>query len=512
MKGSNDLFQLIKSLSKTERRYFKLYTAKYKSKRKNNYLKLFEAISKQDEYDEEEIKKVFNKTTIVKNLSMEKNYLYGILLDSLTSFHSYASIDSTIKNLLSQVEILHKKILYNQCEKLLLRAKRLAFTYEKYPQLLEILEWEIKMGEADVLKLRPALQKNREEKRSIIKQYANLSEYQYIHYNIFALAKEHDVVRDIKSGNELNKLFDNPLLSNANNALSHEAKLLFHNIHNSYFYAKIDSLNAYKHAKEIVRIIESRPEIIERNPLQYLKTLNNFIIDCINLGKHSDAFSSIKKIRTIKQKSIDIEVRIFVMSYNYELSIYILSGEFEKSIRLINTIEQGLKKYKGKIPSSKELSFFHAICYNYFGIGEYKKALAWSNKILDHEDASSREDIYSFQKIFNLIIHFELGNLDLLEYNGVSAYRYLNKKERLHKFESVVLNSIKKMSKAITSPNNLTTAFKELKELLIPLSKDPLEKNSFDYFDFISWLESKITKRPFADIVKGKVGQAKVTD
>ncbi len=36
------------------------------------------------------------------------------------------------------------------------------------------------------------------------------------------------------------------------------------------------------------------------------------------------------------------------------------------------------------------------------------------------------------------------------------------------------------------------------------LKTDPYEKGAFEYFDFISWLESKIENRPFAEIIKEK--------
>ncbi len=50
MKPSTELFQLIKSLSKSEKRYFKL-TSSLQSGEKN-YMKLFDAIEAQYEYDE----------------------------------------------------------------------------------------------------------------------------------------------------------------------------------------------------------------------------------------------------------------------------------------------------------------------------------------------------------------------------------------------------------------------------------------------------------------------------
>ena len=43
-----------------------------------------------------------------------------------------------------------------------------------------------------------------------------------------------------------------------------------------------------------------------------------------------------------------------------------------------------------------------------------------------------------------------------------------------------------------------------MKAELEEISKDPFEKKALEYFDFISWLESKITGQPFANIVRAK--------
>lgn len=70
MRPSTELFNLIKSLSKSEKRYFKL-TSSLQSGEKN-YMRLFDAIEAQDEYDEAAIKGKFEGETFVKHLPSEK--------------------------------------------------------------------------------------------------------------------------------------------------------------------------------------------------------------------------------------------------------------------------------------------------------------------------------------------------------------------------------------------------------------------------------------------------------
>ena len=56
------LFELIKSLSKSEKRYFKLLSSRHTIGDENNYVKLFDFIDKQTTYDEGVIFKEFKKS------------------------------------------------------------------------------------------------------------------------------------------------------------------------------------------------------------------------------------------------------------------------------------------------------------------------------------------------------------------------------------------------------------------------------------------------------------------
>lgn len=100
-----------------------------------------------------------------------------------------------------------------------------------------------------------------------------------------------------------------------------------------------------------------------------------------------------------------------------------------------------------------------------------------------------------------------MGNEDLMEYIAKSSYRFLYKKNRLHEIEKAILNFMKKKLPGLIKDKDRIEAFKELKTELEAVLKDSVMKKELGYFDFISWLESKIENRPFAEIVKEKVKQ-----
>ena len=99
------LYYLIKSLSKSEKRHFRLYN----KGDSNNYLLLFDAIEKQSHYDGIKIKETFKKKDFIKQLHVTKNYLNNQILKSLKSYHSKISKSAELKELIRDIEILLKK-------------------------------------------------------------------------------------------------------------------------------------------------------------------------------------------------------------------------------------------------------------------------------------------------------------------------------------------------------------------------------------------------------------------
>ena len=109
MQQSSLLFDLIQSLTVSEKRYVKVFTARYKGDK--NYLRLFDAINKQEVYDEAALLKKFRKEKFTRQINYTKNSLYNLILKSLQAYHD-KSIETQLSDYSQQVEILYHKGLY----------------------------------------------------------------------------------------------------------------------------------------------------------------------------------------------------------------------------------------------------------------------------------------------------------------------------------------------------------------------------------------------------------------
>ena len=102
MKPSQELFHLIKSLTKSEKRFFKLSSALQSGEK--NYLKIFDVIDRQTEYDEQKVKDYFKSEIFIKHFPSEKNHLYKLILKSLRSYHADNSVSSQLKQEIKNIE------------------------------------------------------------------------------------------------------------------------------------------------------------------------------------------------------------------------------------------------------------------------------------------------------------------------------------------------------------------------------------------------------------------------
>lgn len=124
MTPSDNLFQLIKSLGKSEKRFFKLYTSLRPGDK--IYQRLFDAIEEQKQYDEVGIKSIFQKETFIKQLTFTKGYLYELILDSMRAYRNEKPIETQLREALSDIKFLFDKGLYLLGDRKLLKAKALA--------------------------------------------------------------------------------------------------------------------------------------------------------------------------------------------------------------------------------------------------------------------------------------------------------------------------------------------------------------------------------------------------
>jgi hypothetical protein len=500
MKPSTELFKLIQSLSKSEKRFFKLSSSLQAGDK--NYLKLFDVIEAQDEYDEEEIKRTFRKETFIRHLPSEKNHLYKLILKSLRSFYSEQSISSILKQELKNVEILHTKALYKECEKFVSRAKQLARHAEKFYYWYELLSWEKKLLEEAYESgvFSRDLDDLMREEEEVINKLRNLAEYQLIYSKINLIFRSGGFTRTNEERQQVEDISNYPLIKGENTALSVKAASMCYYIKGLCAATNRQFNESYSFFNRTRQILDAHPEIKTDSGQRYVLTLSYLIRCHIENHEVQQAKLIIEDLRKLKEvkgfNSIDMSVRIFTASYNLELRLLQTLGAFKESVLLIPEIEEKQRYFAEKISKEQEVLFSYHKAYSYFGVGEYKRAIHYLNMVLNDNETNLRKDIYTFARLFNLVIHIEINTDDYIEYLIKSTNRYLGKHDRAHQVEYCVMKYLKKIVRTQVS-SDIILLYEQLRDELLILLKDPNELVVLEYFNILAWVNSKIYKIPF---------------
>ncbi len=489
MTKKNNLFLLIKSLTKAEKRYFKLHAATGGDHK--NYLRLFDFIDKQKEYDEQAVRRRFKDETFAKQLHVTKNYLNKLILKSLRNFHASMSIDAELKDLLRDIEILFKRELFDQCQYSIAKAEEIARAYEKHYSLIEIYDWKRKLA-----LLRSGAGKSRDEVNEVIaherlslKKLQTVNEYWNLTINQF------DSRFGSAGSNNRKKLLSHPLLKDVKAADTLQARSLYYFILQTQYYFQGNLSKAERCVTDLIELLEAHPERIKENPGSYITALNNKIGVCLQAKKLEAIPELLAKIRAIPQKyglkpQSPLAIKTILQTYNVELEMYRDSGDFEQGIARIEEISSYLKKPNRFIPADYKLMLYYQFAYLYFMKKGYKDSLYWLNELFRAKLGVVRQDIPSYARFLNLIIHFELGNITVLKYAVDACRRFLKKRGKPRSFENVLLRFFSRLSMA--HPESYPALFEQLKSELFSNSDKTEIENALDYLNFREWIEGRL--------------------
>lgn len=513
-KNTDPLFQIIKSLTKAEKRYFKLHVNKQTAGEDTKFLKLFDLIDKQKYYDESKILEK-EKTIKSQQLSNLKAHLYKQILQNLRNINSDEDIDLRIRELIDHSAILYNKCLYDQCVKMLDKAKNLAKKYDKNVLLLEIIEFEKRL-------VTKYIRSNIEVKVSelikasdqINKKINNINTFSNLTIKLYSFYLKIGFLRNHKDFELVNSFLYSTLPVFQEEQLSFDEKMYLYNSFVGYYFFIQDFERGYEYAKKWVSLFDENFDLILPKIEIYIRAINNLLVSQSKLHRYDEFKITVRKLNSIVEipdlkLTENIRLLLFKYSSTHRINRYFMLGEFTEGSKIIPEIAESLENFEHLLDTHYVIIFYYKFACMYFGNSDYKKVIYWLNKIINMKDVDLRSDIHSFARILNLISHYELGNLDLVDYYIRSTYRFLIKKNDLHLFQKIIMKFLRKLS-SITR-DQLIDAFKDLREQLLPLNDKFYDRRPFIYFDIISWLESKIENRDIQEIIREKA-QRKISN
>ena len=504
-----NLFILIKSMSKSEKRQFKLYAGRVGANQHAKFLYLFNLLDRAKTYDEKEILK---KNFVTKQqLSNLKAHLYRQILISLRMTPAIQNERMQIREQLDFATVLYQKGLYKQSLKILDKAKTIANRYEEKYAAFEIVELE-KVIESQYI---TRSMSNRAEalihdasylaaENQLCSDLSNLSLQLYERLIKAGYAKSDEEFR------EVTKFFFERLPKVEYEQLGFRERMWFCKAHVWYGLITQDFLASFKFATRWVELFDEFPRMIPSHPVFYLKA-NNFLLEALALLKYPSRF---KKVLNKMQLVIDsptfpkndnIMALSFLYSYTNRLNLYFLEGRFRKGLVIIPEIIDQIELYKNQIDPHHVMLLYYKVACLYFGADEHQNAIHYLKKIIENKDLKMREDLLCFARVLSLFSHYEAGYDYDLDKHIRDTYKFLLKMDDLHEVQKSMIVFIRRLGDIF--PHELKKHFKALHIELKQYEDDPYERRAFLYLDILSWLESRIENRPIEQIIQRKAAK-----
>ncbi|WP_210513795.1 hypothetical protein [Hymenobacter terricola] len=506
-KSPEPVFQLIKSLTRSEKRHFRLFTNRQGSTEDLKFLQLFDALDTLETYDEAHVLAQVPALKRVQLANLKAN-LYKQVLSSLRVYHAGQNPDIQLHEQLDYARVLYNKGFYQQSLRMLEKVKQAARQVEMPHIVLLALDFE-KLIESQYItrSLKDRAETLTTEAVETVEQLARIHSLSNASLRLYGLYLKAGHARNRADHERITAFFRENLPAVEDRQAGFFEKLYFYQAHVWYHTLDQDFRASYRYAQKWVDLFEQAPHMKDLQAMLYIKGLHNLLATLYNMLYYSRFMEVLRTLEEFaanqtRRSSPNTEILLFQYIYTNKINAYFLEGRFTEGLEIIPELLEQLEHFKSQLDMHRTLVFYYKIASLYFGSGEYAKAIEYLNLIIQHKDLSLREDLQCFARILNLIAHYEAGDDASLEYQVRSVYRFLGTMDDQQPMQVEIFRFLRNVGSI--APHQMREAFTALRDKLIVIAANPFESRPFLYLDIISWLESKISNVSVQEVMKRK--------
>lgn len=504
MKPSLLLFDIIKSLSEQEKEIFLKSSSLQQGDK--NYKKLFSYLDSVEEYNEEKTKQYFKNETFAKHLASEKNQLFHHILKSLRHQRIKERNSAAAFDRIKDVHLLYTrglpKLANKEADRVRYKAKEDELLYTM------ILLNEIQLNYVLANNYEPKVLQERlkdlcDEKEEYLLKISTLNKYQQLFAEIEYYFNQNILVHDRSKKHLLESFLNNPYIADLAKANSKRSLLLATFCRLICYRIIRENEKLGKEIDNAVALFENHAFLKIEYPKLYISLygfLARYLAITANLNKAKAAIDHVRELKNDKWfKTADLQNTIFTRLSVYDLMFYNYSGQFEKASKLLQITEENLEQYRGRYPGHEFTTINFLMFVTHFAFKNYNKALKCINEIINSDFDESRQDLFRYAKLCNLIIHYELNNTDYLVYSYKSTVRFFKQIDYPFEYETAFLKHFKSIAISKKRSDNKKIQFAEFRAHLDEIFKDPYQMIASEYFDLIAWIDSKINDSDYAE-------------
>jgi hypothetical protein len=508
---TDTLFQLVRSLEKSEKRHFKLYIKRSSAKEELRITQLFDALEKMPEYDERLLLRRLSPIT-KPQLANLKTHLYRQLLASLRLLKTAENIDLQLSEQLDYARLLYNKGLKIQSLKILEKAKDMAKSNHKFNFLAQVISLEKKIETLHITRSsQEKMELLAEESREITGHIDRVSRLSSLALQLYRWYIKNGHARNQHDEKDVRAFFRKHLPAEEGTITDFYELLYLYQAYCWYAFIRQDFLQYYRYSQKWVDLFHQKEIMISVEPGHYIKgmhTLLNAHFDLRNFRGFEHTLQQFEVYAASPLANIhdNFRVHTFIYINAAKINRHLMEGTFKEGLELVHQIEGPMHDYALYIDQHRLLVFNYKIATLHFGAGDYGTSIDYLQKIMSgHGDL--RIDLQSYARLLHLMAHYELGNYELMESLSKSVYRFMARMKNLTVVEEEMFRFLR--HSFVVSPRELRPELEKFLHKIKHLEGSRFETRSFAYVDIISWTESKVYQQPLETIIREKYLQSK---
>ncbi len=504
---TDKLMQLVRSLTRAEKRHFRLFVKRNQSSDDLLFLKLFDLMEKKGEYDEAFL---LGKIPGLKKAQLAnlKAHLMRQLLTSLRMLSQKRNEGIQVREAIDFARVLYDKGLYRQALDLLAKAKERALANQAIALGLEILEFEkLIEGQYITRSLEGRAEQLAKETEELNHRLVLTNQFSNLSLQMYGLYLNNGFARNEQDSEKVKAYFTEKLPSIKIEELDFLGKVYYCQSHTWLHHICQEFLASFRYTQRWVNLFVEAPRMKPLFAPLYLKGLHNLLFSLFH-NLHYVRFNESLELLEQFPREVDMAQNVNVESlyhlyrFIHLINKHYLEGTFSAGTALIPQLTECIETNRYNWDTHRILVFNYRIACIYFGAEDYSNAIGYLNRIINEKVTSYRSDIQCFARILCLLAHFELGNRDLVEYQVKSVYRFLLHVEELQPVQKAIFQFLRHTQN--TPLSEVLGEFEKLHAKLLPFEKMHFESRPFLYLDIISWLEAKMEGTTIQAVIRRK--------
>lgn len=505
------LVKLIRSLSSSEKRYFRLQSKKQGGSKE--YLLLFQLIDSESNSDIRQLKQEFRKRSPAGSWENTCIYLGSSLVDGLVRAKKEKDVFFSLLHQLQEIRILKERSLDEEAFRQTKKVGRMAAKYQlhwiEYICYREELQHYSDNNFAGVndQALVTLQMKGKDILKSLSHIHEHYSLYELLHYRLIHTGK----IASEEGRKKLNDLMLSEMVlvaSKSKSFISQKLHLLFQ----SYFFTVVgDYHSALKSFYQLNALLEKNQDFLDNPPLDYLSALTGIIESLYMLEKAGardriggvaadagggamaggvDATYYLDKIRNLDQPVYPEYFRFLVRktAFSREIQILLRAGQPEEARHLVDTIPAAVFDNYPLVDEEKQCELYFFCSLTSFQLRDWKKAHLHLREIMNRLRLPEQLLISRAIRLLNIVIYYEKRDLLHLEYELRSYRRYFTKLMKTEKLVFRIVGANPSHRRLLSLP----AGQRKVQADLDAIAADKYEQQLLRYFDLVAWARGVI--------------------